>query len=287
MSENKRPLFGPGGNSKRFFDEGHKSTTEAAKWLSENGLDAYEYQGGNGIHGRIGTFLKIGSLMRENGIAVSLHAPYFISLSSVEEEKREKSVDYIEQSVDAAGALGAKTVVIHCGSCAKISRAEATALSKDTLRRALDRLSDKLEKTGVRLGIETMGKINQLGTLDEVLDICSIDKRLRPVVDFGHLNARDGGVFFTPDDFKRVFDRIGGALGDEEAVKLHCHFSKIEFTSGGEKRHLTFSDEIFGPRFEPFIETVAKYKLAPIVICESDGTMADDALLMKRYYETL
>ncbi len=282
-----RPRFGPGGNSKRFFDEGHRSTLEAAKWLAENGLDAYEYQGGNGIHGSIGSFRRIGELMSENGIAVSLHSPYFISLSSVEEDKRLKSVSYIEQSVDAAEALGAKTIVIHCGSCAKISREDAAALSKDTLARALDALSDKLAASGVRLGIETMGKINQLGTLDEVIDICSSDRRLRPVVDFGHLNAREGGVFFTPDDFARVFDRIGNALGDCEAKNLHCHFSKIEFTSGGEKRHLTFEDEEFGPRFEPFVETMAKYGLTPTVICESDGTMADDALKMKRYFETL
>ena len=287
MSEKTRPLFGPGGNSKRFFDEGHKSTAEAAKWLFENGLDAYEYQGGNGIHGGAGTFGKIGSLMRENGIAVSLHAPYFISLSSTEPEKRDKSIEYIEQSVDAAGWLGAHTIVIHCGSCAKISREEATALSKDTLLRAVDRLSEKLEKHAVRLGIETMGKINQLGTLDEVLDICSVDKRLRPVVDFGHLNAREGGLFFGPDDYKRVFDSIGEKLGGGEADDLHCHFSKIEFTQGGEKRHLTFADTVFGPRFEPLMETVARYGYTPTLICESDGTMADDALLMKRYYETL
>ena len=287
MSEIKKPLFGPGGNSKRFFDEGHKSTAEAAAWLFENGLDAYEYQGGNGIHGTREAFLRIGGSMKEKGIAVSLHAPYFISLSSVEQEKRDRSIDYIEQSVDAAGALGARTIVIHCGSCAKISREEATALSKDTLLRAADRLSDKLEGYGVRLGIETMGKVNQLGTLDEVLDICSVDKRLRPVVDFGHLNARDGGVFFTADDFRRVFDRIGEALGEDEARTLHCHFSKIEYTAGGEKKHLTFADTAFGPDFEPFIETVHRYGLAPTVICESDGTMADDAITMKRYYETL
>lgn len=287
MEVNKRPLFGPGGNSRRFFDEGHKSTAEAADWLSENGLDAYEYQGGNGIHGSREAFMRIGESMRRNGIAVSLHAPYFISLSSVEAEKRDKSIEYIEQSVDAAGALGAHTIVIHCGSCAKISREEATALSKDTLIRAADRLSDKLEEYGVRLGIETMGKINQLGTLEEVLDICSVDRRLRPVVDFGHLNARGGGVFFRADDFRRVFDRIGEKLGEDEAKTLHCHFSKIEFTAGGEKRHLTFADTLYGPDFEPFVETVVRCGLAPTVICESDGTMADDAITMKRYYETL
>ncbi|MBO5101836.1 MAG: endonuclease IV, partial [Clostridia bacterium] len=129
------------------------------------------------------------------------------------------------------------------------------------------------------------GKINQLGTLDEVLELCRIDKAFVPVVDFGHLNARDlGGVFKTADDYLRVFDKIGNALDDEVAKNLHCHFSKIEWTGGGEKRHLTFTDETYGPDFEPLIDVIARERLTPTVICESAGTQSDDALMMKKYY---
>ena len=130
-----------------------------------------------------------------------------------------------------------------------------------------------------------MGKVNQLGTLDEVIDICSIDKRLYPVVDFGHLNAREcGGVFLTSDDYKRVFDKITEGLGAEYADTLHCHFSKIEYTGAGEKKHLTFADTVYGPEFEPLAEVIAKEGYSPRIICESDGTMAEDALAMKKMY---
>ena len=106
-----------------------------------------------------------------------------------------------------------------------------------------------------------------------------------PCVDFGHLNARNiGGAFNSVDDYRRVFHRIGESLGDEVAKNLHCHFSKIEYTNAGEKKHLTFADEIYGPEFEPLIEAIIRDNLTPRIICESDGTQPEDALQMKKYY---
>ena len=275
-----RALFGPGGNSESFYAAGNKSTKQAPKWLYEIGLDAYEYQCGNGVTGSDANFIEVGSKAKEYGIAMSLHAPYFISLSGVETEKRLKSIDYIRKSVHAAELLGADRIVIHTGSASKITRAEAVALASDTITRALEEI-----ETDVKFGLETMGKINQLGTLDEVIELCKISPRLIPVVDFGHLNARDlGDVFVTEDDYKRVFDKIGSSLGDEVAKNLHCHFSKIEFTSGGEKKHLTFTDTVYGPEFSPLAKVLYENNLTPRIICESAGTMAEDALEMKRMY---
>ncbi len=275
-----KALFGPGGNSESFYAAGNKSTKQAPKWLSEIGLDAYEYQCGNGVTGSDANFIEVGNKAKEYGIAMSLHSPYFISLSGVETEKRLKSIDYIRKSVHAAELLGADRIVIHTGSAPKITRAEAVALAADTITRALDEI-----QTDVKFGLETMGKINQLGTLDEVIELCKISPRLIPVVDFGHLNARDlGNVFVTEDDYKRVFDRIGSALTDEVAKNLHCHFSKIEFTSGGEKKHLTFTDTVYGPEFSPLAKVIYENNLTPRIICESAGTMAEDALEMKKMY---
>ena len=108
------------------------------------------------------------------------------------------------------------------------------------------------------------------------------------MVDFGHLNARDlGDVFVTADDYLRVFDKIDRALGADVACNLHCHFSKIEWTGSGEKRHLTFEDNLYGPNFEPLVEVIYKNNLTPTIICESAGTQSDDALAMKKYYMEL
>ena len=273
------PVFGPGGNSESFYREVFKSTKQAPAWVKARGLDAYEYQGGNGITAGNASLAEVGKAAADAGISMSLHAPYFISLSGVDREKRLGSLNYIRRSVEAAKRLGAHTVVIHAGSAAKITREEAMALARDTLEHVADAFAD----CGVVLGIETMGKVNQLGTLDEVIELCRVAPCFAPVVDFGHLNARNtGGFFVTPDDYRRIFDTIGSRLSDDHARYLHCHFSKIEYTKAGEKRHLTFEDSVFGPPFEPLAEVIAADGLCPSIICESAGTMAEDAERMKR-----
>ncbi len=273
--------FGPGGNSESFYADGKKSTTQAPEWVKLRGLDAYEYEAGNGLTAGEATLRKIGEEAQKHGVLMSFHTPYFISLSGVDPEKRLKSIDYISRSLRAAELLCADTIVIHAGSAAKISREEAMALASDTLLKNLEVNGD----TDIRMGIETMGKINQLGTLDEVIELCKLSPKYHPVVDFGHLNARHLGSHFpTCDAYREVFDRIGTRLGDEYAFNLHCHFSKIEFTGSGEKKHLTFADTVYGPDFEPLIEAIIKEGVAPRIICESDGTMAEDALTMKNSY---
>lgn len=278
----KQAIFGPGGNSESFYAAGHKSTVEAPKYLAELGLGAYEFEAGNGLNAGEKTLCAIGEEAQKYGIELSLHTPYFISLSGTDPEKRLKSIGYIERSLRAATLLGADTIVIHTGSAAKISREEAMCLAKDTLLKTLETVGD----TPVHLGLETMGKQNQLGTLDEVIELCTLDPHLYPVVDFGHMNARErGGLFPDADSYRRVFDAIGERLDDEKARYMHCHFSKIEFTDAGEKRHLTFADTVYGPWFEPLAEAIAKEALCPRIICESAGTMTEDALFMQAAYQ--
>jgi deoxyribonuclease-4 len=277
-------FFGPGGNSESFKAAGGKSTLDAPRWLSSIGLNAYEYEAGNGIAASPAMLSAIGREAEKYSIKMSFHTPYFISLSGIEEEKRLKSINYIASSLDAARLLGAKTIVVHTGSAAKITRDEAMRLAADTLIKALQ----SVDTYGIKIGLETMGKQNQLGTLDEVLELCRIDSAFVPVIDFGHMNAREcGGVFKSADDYMRVFDRIDRALGGDIAANLHCHFSKIEWTAAGEKKHLTFSDSVYGPDFEPLVEAIVKHSLTPTVICESAGTQSDDALAMKKYYEEI
>ena len=277
-------FFGPGGNSQAFYNAGFKSTIDAPRFVRSIGLNAYEYEAGNGIAASLETLYKIGKAAKEQGIKMSFHTPYFISLSGVEEEKRLKSIKYIADSLDAAHALGAGTIVVHTGSAAKITREQAMRLCADTLSKTLSTVDTR----GVKIGLETMGKKNQLGTLDEVLELVKMSCELVPVVDFGHLNAREcGGVFNSADDYRRVFDKIANVKGDDVAKNLHCHFSMIEWTAAGEKKHLTFDAIEYGPLFEPLAEAMVKDGLTPTIICESAGTQSDDALYMRRAYESL
>ena len=133
---------------------------------------------------------------------------------------------------------------------------------------------------------ETMGKINQLGDLDEVLELCTLDERLVPCVDFGHLYARSLGELEGTAACASMLDRIREVLGEVRAGAFHSHFSKIQFTpNGGEKMHLTFAQDDFGPDPAPLMAEVARRGWSPTFICESAGTQAEDALTMKKLYQ--
>ena len=157
--------FGPAGNSESFQAMGYRKTIQVPEYITRMGLDAYEYQCGRGVRISEEAARAFGEKAREHQVTLSLHSPYYISLSGIEEEKRLGSIEYILQSARAADAMGAQRVVVHSGSCAKLSRQQAMELAKDTLTRAYQRL-DQEGLGHIRLCPETMGKLNQLGTLE-------------------------------------------------------------------------------------------------------------------------
>lgn len=279
-------LFGPAGTAESFKAQGYKTTLQIPEYLEKAGLDAFEYQCGRGVNIGEEKAVQFGNLAKEKGITLSLHAPYYISMSSTEEEKRLNSVNYILASARAVNAMGGDRIIVHTGSCGKISREEALRLALDTMRLSLDAL-DREGLGHIHICPETMGKVNQLGTLYEVIELCKIDERLIPCIDFGHLNARDLGCLKSFADYENVFTSIRDALGEERLKCFHSHFSKIEYTAGGEKRHLTFEDTVYGPDFEPVMELSAKYGCSNRFICESAGTQTEDAKQMKDYYESI
>lgn len=278
--------FGPAGSAESFKSMGYKSSLQIPEYLNKFSLDCFEYQCGRGVNIGEEKAKELGSIAKDKGITLSLHAPYYISMSSVEEEKRLNSVNYILASARAVNAMGGDRIVVHTGSCGKISREEALSLAIDTMKLAIDALKSE-GLYHIHICPETMGKVNQLGTLQEVMELCKIDESLIPCIDFGHLNARDLGILKSKEDFEGVLDQIENDLGNDRLKVFHSHFSKIEYTAGGEKRHLTFEDTVYGPDFEPLMELVYKKGLNPTFICESAGTQTEDAKQMKDYYLSL
>ncbi|MGE4282247.1 MAG: TIM barrel protein [Clostridia bacterium] len=275
--------FGPSGNSEIFYQQGYKSSLQMPAWLKNMGLDAYEYQCSKGVKISEQTALQLGKNAREHGIAVSIHAPYYISLASAEQEKRDNSIRYIIETMNVARWMGAERVVVHPGSCSKMDRKVALELAKQTLQDALKR-ADEFGLGDIHICPETLGKINQLGTLEEIMELCLLDERLIPTIDFGHIHARGLGCLIDRSDFEKVFEIMENALGSERLKSFHSHFSRIEFTSGGEKKHWCFSNTDYGPEFDPIAEILYRKSLSPTIICESRGTMAEDALELKKIY---
>ena len=278
--------FGTAGTSDSFAAKGYKNSLDIPAYTAEMGLDAFEYQCGHGVRLGLEKAARMAAEAAARDLVFSVHAPYYISMSSLEEDKRLNSVHYLLQSAAVCKALGGRRIVFHPGSCGKQSREAALEKALDTMRRAQAAL-DEAGYGDMTLCPETMGKIGQLGTLDEVLALCRVDARITPCIDFGHLNARTLGGIQTKADYAAILDRLEEALGDERARRFHVHFSRIEFSKGGEKRHWTFAETQFGPEPAPLLELLAERKRTPVIICESAGTQAEDARWMKEVWQNL
>lgn len=278
--------FGPSGNSESFYAKGYTHTEQSAAFVREMGLDCFEYSFGRGVRMSEDKAISIGEAFHEQGVEISVHAPYFINFANPSDESAQKSYTYVLDSAKALKLMGGNRCVFHTAAQGKISREEAVALSEGRLKVLRDLIYlNNLED--IFFCPETMGKLAQIGTLEEVVRFCKIDKIFLPAIDFGHINAREQGSLRTTFDFKDRLEYMIGELGFERVKNFHVHFSKIQYSAKGEIRHLTFDDMLYGPEFEPFAIAVKELKLEPYVICESAGTQAEDAKRMKEIYTAI
>ena len=275
--------FGPSGSTVRFFAEGFSHTEEMAGYVKRLDLDCFEYSFGRGVNLSALKAYSIRDAFYKEGIEISVHAPYYVNLGSPEEEKGKNSFGYILDSAVRGRDMGARRVVFHPASQGKEERLAVVERTKERLRRLAEIIYEE-RLDDVMFCPETMGKIAQIGTIEEITEFCKIAPFYYPTVDFGHVNARECGSLKTEKDY---LDRLGymiDELGFEKMKNFHVHFSKIMYSAKGEVKHLTFDDDVYGPEYEPFIDAVLKLGLEPYVVCESDGTQDVDALAMKRYY---
>lgn len=272
--------IGPSGNSKSFYEEGHEHTYEEAEWLSKKGLTAFEYSFGRGVVLSDKTAEKIRQEFSRCDIEISAHAPYYTNFANPDPEMIEKSIMYIRQSIEAVKKMGGRRVVFHPASCGKSPRLEAVARAKDNIIRMMSLIEGEF-----LLAAETMGKLAQIGTVEEIIEFCKVDERLIPCYDFGHINSYLRGGLKGKDDYRRIIELTFKELGDYKTRNMHIHFSKIQYGNSGEIRHLTFADDKYGPEYEPLAELIDEYDLTPFIVCESDGTMAEDAIIMKNCHK--
>lgn len=276
--------IGPSGNSLSFYESGHKHTIEAPEWLHSIGLAAYEYSFGRGITLSEKTAIEIGEQAQKYDIAVSVHAPYYINFANPSDEMLEKSIDYVVRSVKYVRLLSGNRVVFHTATCGKMQRSDAIALSSRNLDKLLEKLSEEYPDGDYIICPETMGKLQQIGTVEEIVAFCEKSEKMIPCFDFGHINSYTHGGIKGKADYKRIIDYTLDKLG-ERAKRLHIHFSKIMYGPAGEIKHLTLADEIYGPEYAPLAEIIDEYGLNPIIICESKEIMSDDALKMKKCHK--
>ena len=276
--------FGPSGNSESFYAQGYSHTEQSAKFVRDMGLDCFEYSFGRGVRMSEAKAISIGEAFAAQSVEISVHAPYYINFANPSEESAAKSYNYVLDSARVLKLMGGKRCVFHSATQGKLDREEAVVLTEERLKV----LRDYIYLNGLQdlyFCPETMGKLAQIGTLEEIVRFCKIDPIYLPAVDFGHLNAREQGSLKTVDDYRSRLEYMIGELGYERVKYFHIHFSKIQYSSKGEVRHLTFADDVYGPEFEPLAVALKQLKLEPYVVSESAGTQAEDALAMKQMYE--
>ncbi len=274
--------FGPAGNCQRFYDEGHKSSEQAPTWIAAQGLNAYEYAAGHGVSIGDEKAKLIGEQARRANVAVSIHAPYYIN--GANPEKLENNVAYLLGAARAVKLMGGSRVAFHIGSPSRLKRETALQNALETVALARRQL-DGAGYADILLCPETMGRPSQLGTLDEIIALCQAVPGTLPTVDFAHLHAITLGAMTDEAAFESVIVRLLDGLGYERIRHFHAHFSRIAFTSKGEKCHMTFADADYGPDFAYLAPVLRRHALEPTIICESRGTQADDAMTMKAIYE--
>lgn len=276
-------LFGPSGNSENFFNAGLKTTEQSAQWVKKMGLDAFEYSFGRGVLMSEERAVSIGNAFKANEVAISVHAPYYINFANPDPEMIEKSIGYVVKSAEMVKLMGGDRIIIHPATQGKDTRENAFSRTIENF----NKLTDYIYAIGMqdlKYCPETMGKLGQIGTIEEITKICKIDKIYIPTVDFGHVNSREQGSLNSVEDFTNRLEYMISELGYERMKNFHIHFSKIQYSTKGEIRHLNFDDDVYGPRFEPLAEALIKLNLEPVVICESAGQQDVDALFMKNYY---
>lgn len=243
--------------------------------LRKIGLDALEVQFGRGIMLGNEAMRRIADAARDNGIKLSCHAPYYINFNSVKMETRERSSDWLIDTCTAARELGADIIIVHAGRSGS-SRVEASEAIRSGIDGAIDRLK-AIGWTG-HIGIETMGKASAWGELEDIKALCSMSRRLVPVIDFAHIHALYNGCYKKAKDYEATL------LSYEEMDKgfLHAHFTCIEHDEKGEKRHLPVS--ALDPDFHPLAKVLKKRQYPIRIICESP-MREKDAIILKQWYE--
>jgi deoxyribonuclease-4 len=280
-----RPRFGPAGVPPYFRELGAE-LADVPLLLREEELDAFEYQAsrwGQVPQMKQESAEQLGLEAKKNDVLLSVHGSYFVNLAGTK-EVLEASKRRLIACARGAQWMDAYVVVFHLGYYGAAGKAKSFSDCVQALKAIVQNMN-ALGLRNVKLGPETMGKHLQVGSLEEILTVCETVEGTQLVIDWGHLHARTGGRLKTADDFRTVVEQAEKRLGTEAVRNMHCHFSKIEFTKHGERRHRTLDEKRFGPDFGSFARVIVDFKLCPVVICETPFLDVDSNKMRNTYLE--
>lgn len=245
------------------------------EWSKNLGLNAQERQMTYGARIKEEDAVLFGQLAKKFEVELSVHGPYYVVLTSEKEKVGENSIKELGKTADLAKLMGTKDIVFHPG------------FGKDTsliIKRIHE--IEKNKPKEVNLCPETMGKISQLGSVEDVIKICE-NTECKPCIDFAHIHARSLGKIKTEKDFREILEEIEKRLGRDVIKNLHCHFYPIEYTDKGEKVHRAVTEKNVFPRFIDFAPLIKEFQMTPYLVSESHNTQDLGALEMKKILEKI
>ncbi len=248
------------------------------KRIRELKLDAMELEFVRGVHMGKQTAKDVGKAAKEQGVALSVHAPYFINLNSEEKKKVAASKKRIWDSLYIGELCGANTVTFHPAYFGKSSKEECMQAVEEALADLLERMEK--EDMRIKLAPETTGKHSAFGSLEETVELCRRLSELRPMVDFAHLHARCNGCLKGKKDFVKLL----GKVPKKFLKRLQMHVSGINYSEKGEKNHLNMMESDF--QYRALLQALKGKEVSGIIICESPN-LEGDALLLKETWEKL
>ncbi|HPT83633.1 MAG TPA: TIM barrel protein [Limnochordia bacterium] len=259
-----------------------QTTPKGIVRLAELGLEHMEIEFVRGVRMSEKTAADIKELAQEQGISLTVHAPYYINLNSKEPEKVEASKERILKSARIGAAAGATSVTFH----AAFYHDDDPEQVYQVVKRHMEEMLEELERSRVkiRLSPETTGGPTQFGTLEELIRLGQELPGVYPCVDFAHLYARSLGEFNSYEHFAGALRSIRDNLGPEALQALHIHLSGIEHGPRGEKRHLPLAETELN--YRAVLQALADFRVQGYLTCESP-ILEEDALILKGLYAEL
>ena len=216
---------------------------------------------------------RLGELARDEGVILSVHAPLFAIVGRPEKDKKHRmAVGMLDHTAGVAVACGAEVVVVHPGYLFGRERREAIDSVVEQLAEVRERLDEK--GRAVPFGVEVMGRVNELGTLDDVLAIAARLDWVRPVLDFAHLHAVTDGGFTGVEPFAAALAGADAAI--ERGAPFHIHFSDISYANRNEKSHIPYGEGTL--RADPLADALGRFERPATVIGESPDEESNQAI---------
>ncbi len=258
-------------------------TLEGLEYTAKIGLRAYEVEFVRGVHMGREKAEELGKRARELGVSLSCHAPYWINCAARDKSKIARSIHNILDSARAMQAMGGGVVVIHPAYYMERDKREVYSQVKETLSLALEKIkNERLDK--ILIGLETSGKPTQFGTVEENSRLASELPQTVPVIDFAHLHAVKNGWIKGKEQYSQIFDEIEKHYFADYLRHFHSHYSNIEYTNKGERRHLEFSPTSGEPPFKPLAEVIVERGYDGTIICETP-LLDQDALRLQEIFK--